>query len=288
MHKVINEMNAKISRGHSKPEITPPPRMTICVLAYGDYYHFVRRCLLSVLCRLPRAQYRLVVGANAVCEPTRIFLEALREQGAIDHLVLSEKNLEKCPMMRQLFGHVQTEYVWWLDDDCQIMNGAALSARLSAADHASCRTAIWGEMTFFAGAERFGYGTNIARYIRETPWFKQVPPPQGDKWFFITGACFFVRTSVLQALDWPDRSLLRPADDVFLAEAIRQQGWRLQNIGTASVSVNRGPRRNVGQEIKQMIRQTIYYDTIADKFPADNTPNRILRLTEHMPDSNSL
>ena len=44
-------------------------------------------------------------------------------------------------------------------------------------------------------------------------------------------------------LDWPDRRLTRYGDDVFLGEAIRQQGWAMTNLGSPGIAMNTEPRR---------------------------------------------
>jgi GT2 family glycosyltransferase len=66
----------------------------------------------------------------------------------------------------------------------------------------------------------------------------------GDgRWFFIPGGCWLMRTAALRELDWPDRRIIKMGNDVFLGEAIRQQGWELENIGSPGVAINTEARR---------------------------------------------
>ena len=62
---------------------TPEPPVTICVLTYGDHADLAKRSIGSILTHLDHSQFRLVVGANAVCEETEIYLQGLLERGVI-------------------------------------------------------------------------------------------------------------------------------------------------------------------------------------------------------------
>ena len=79
------------------------PKVTICVLTYGDYPRLAQQVIESIRDHCPRSDYRLIVGANAIGQETMEYLESVRADGAIDHLILSQINLSKCPMMRQMF-----------------------------------------------------------------------------------------------------------------------------------------------------------------------------------------
>src|SRR6185295_10266689 len=101
-----------------RPVVSERPRpVTIGVLTYGDYPELAKRTIESIRFHCARSAYRLVVGANAVCAETRGYLERLRDEGAIDRLILSDENLNKCPMMRRMLESVDTEFFWWFDDD---------------------------------------------------------------------------------------------------------------------------------------------------------------------------
>ena len=114
------------------------PATTICVLTHADYPSLARQCVDSILRNCERSQYRLVVGANAVGAKTLDYLHGLKADGAIDHLIESRVNLGKCPMMRQMFEGIETEFVWWFDDDSYITEPAALPERLRVARSVEC------------------------------------------------------------------------------------------------------------------------------------------------------
>jgi len=246
--------------------------VTICVLTYGDYPELARRCINSIVSNCDRNHYRLVVGANSVNHHTRDYLNTLVSIGSIDALYESEININKCPMMRRMFQDIDSEFIWWFDDDSNIIDTQALSQRLAIARTASPSTVIWGHEFFFGDEKDFSYGTDVVGFVRSAPWYRGRNPPSwerggkdeydfegrgvGDgRWFFITGGCWFIRTSVIRALDWPDRRMIKRNDDVFLCEAIRQQGWHVADIGPLGVMINDAARRGAGEDLASMQHQ---------------------------------
>jgi glycosyltransferase involved in cell wall biosynthesis len=246
-----------------KPAI-PIPRVTICVLAYGDYSEILRRVIESIRQNCPRSEYRLIVGANALGDESRTYLEALRDKNEIDHLIFSHENLNKCPMMRQMFAKVDTEFVWWFDDDSYITEPAAFRRWLRDAEGASERIVMWGRLAWCGHSSAFApHLTDAVAFVRSADWYCGLPPPSwrpggkgefdfrghgtGDgRWFFILGGCWLIRTSAIRALDWPDRRLIKMGDDVLLGEAIRQQGWTLSNLEGSGIAINTEARRGDG------------------------------------------
>jgi GT2 family glycosyltransferase len=235
------------------------PRVTICVLTSGNYPDLIKRALTSILESTDRELFHLVVGANAVSADSASYLENLLARGSLDHLVRSENNLGKCPMMRRMFQHVQSEFVWWFDDDSYIIEKAALSERLRVAEASPPELVMWGERYCAENSVTFCHDDPVA-FVRSAAWYRGLPPPfwkpggkgefnydwrqSGDgRWIFLTGGGWFARFAALQALDWPDPRLRTFGEDVFLGEAIRQQGWQIQHIGKAGVEINAAPRR---------------------------------------------
>lgn len=238
--------------------------VTIAVLTFGPYPALARRCIDSIRRHCDPSLYRLVVGANAVCAETREYLEGLRSDGALDRLILSDDNLNKCPMMRRMVDGLNSEFLWWLDDDSYVESPGALPDRLRIARESPESHMMWGHVFFFDNENDFSYGTDVTGYVRRAPWYRGLEPPSrtpggegtGDgRWFFPTGGCWFIRSSAIRALDWPDPALVKRNDDVFLAEAIRQQGWEFRDIGPCGVAINTEPRRGIGEDRATMERQ---------------------------------
>jgi hypothetical protein len=236
-------------------------KVTFCVLTYGDYPRLATRVIESIQRNCPRAEYRLIVGANAVGNQTLSFLQSLKRAGEIDDLIVHRKNLNKCPMMRRMFEHVETDLIWWFDDDSYILDTAAFDHWRRCAGQASARTVQWGTLAVCSHPVAFAPGlADPVAFVRSADWYGGLTPPfwrpggrgqfdyagrgTGDgRWFFILGGCWMMRTRAIRALNWPDRRLLKLGDDVFLGEAIRQQGWLFQNIEKPGVVINTEPRR---------------------------------------------
>lgn len=236
------------------------PDVTICVLTYGDYPHLAHRVIESIQRHCARASYELIVGANAVGDKTLACLRTQHAAGEVDHLIHSPLNLNKCPMMRRMFEKVDTGFIWWLDDDSYLTTRDALPQWLKAARAAPDSTVMWGQLCRCNAPVDFTDLEDVVGFVRNARWYRGLPPPSwrpggkgefnfenrgtGDgRWDFIVGGCWMIRTAAVRAIDWPDRRLVKLGDDVFLGEAIRQQGWELENIGCPGVAMNTEPRR---------------------------------------------
>lgn len=205
--------------------------------------------------------YNLIVGANAVGQATGSYLKQLQSTGDIDHLIESRENLNKCPMMRQMFDQVDTELIWWFDDDSYISNSGAFDRWCGIVDRASDRTVIFGRLSVCDHPDAFAPGMpDVVGFVRSAPWYRGLPPPSwklggrgemnykgrgtGDgRWVFMTGGCWLMRTRAVRDLDWPDPRLVMLGEDVFLGEAIRQQGWGMEDVPNLGVAINAEPRR---------------------------------------------
>jgi GT2 family glycosyltransferase len=236
------------------------PPVTLCVLTYGNYPQLARRCVESILRYGDRRRYELVVGGNAVSPRTLRYLIGLQENGVIDRLHLSPHNLFKNPMMRRMFSAIDTEFIWWFDDDSYMVEPGALDRWLRTARRSASAVAAWGQVYFYRDHTEFSLGSDVREFVRTAPWFRgkelpsarvkpgdrssrDAPSASDGRWFFPTGGCWLARTAAIRALDWPDRRLLLPADDVFFGEAIRQQGWRVCDVGSLGVAINQSPTR---------------------------------------------
>lgn len=236
------------------------PQVTISLLTFADYTWLAARALDSIRQHCARADYKLVVGANSVCDGTLALLSTRHDAGEIDQLVVSPTNLSKCPMMRRMFANIDTEYIWWFDDDSYVTEPDALARWLHAANASAPSTVIWGSLACCGHPASFADMDDALGFVRSASWYRGLPPPswrvggagefnfQGlelgnGRWMFILGGCFMIRTSAVRALDWPDPRLLRTGDDVFLGEAIRQQGWEQCHLRSLGVALNTEPRR---------------------------------------------
>lgn len=234
--------------------------VSICVLTYGDHAGLAQRAISSIRRHCPRSQYQLIVGANAPGRETLAYLKDLEKSGDVDHLVASPVNLNKCPMMRQMFDRVNTEFIWWFDDDSYLLNDRGFIDWLEAARNAAPSTVMWGQTAQCDHPHNFTYLDNALGFVRSATWYRGLPPPswrpggkgefdfegtgRGDgRWFFVLGGCWLIRTAAVRALDWPDKRLEKMGDDVFLGEAIRQQGWKIAYVPCDGVAIDAEARR---------------------------------------------
>lgn len=248
------------------------PIVSICVLTYGHYPDLAKRCIESIRQNCSRPLYRLIVGANAPCQETEDYLRQLHASASIDHLIVSRSNINKCPMMRQMFASASTEFVWWFDDDSFITEANIIERWLEIASTSPPTVVHWGHQFYFGHEQDFSYGADVVSFVRESPWYRGKNPPSwkpggkseydferrgtGDgRWFFVTGGCWMIRTSAIRTLDWPDPRLVKRNDDVFLGEALRQQGLEARDIGPLGVVINTGPRRGSGEDPETMEQQ---------------------------------
>lgn len=251
-----------------------PPTVSICVLVYGDFVELARRCIDSIIQYCPRAEYRLLVGANTPGEKTTEYLESLRDTGEIDTLISSPENMNKCPMMRRLFEQVETEYIWWFDDDSWIQDANTFPNWLGKARASSPGTMMWGAVFYVSHEHEFSYGRDAVEWVRKAEWFTGKTPPSwrpggkdvsdfegresGDgRWFFAAGGCWLIKTEAVRALNWPDPRLLKEGDDVLLGEALRQKGWQVEQMGRSNgIVINDAERRGIHRDTGRIVSET--------------------------------
>lgn len=104
--------------------VAQPERVTVAVTSYipflsGYYAHsldVLRVCLGSILSNTDQP-YDLMVFDNASCSEVVQYLETLRDQGQIQFLYLSNKNVGKVGAWNAIFGSAPGEYIAYSDMD---------------------------------------------------------------------------------------------------------------------------------------------------------------------------
>lgn len=104
--------------------VAQPQKVTVAIVSYiptlGGYYaqslDVLKVCLGSIWenTQLP---YDLMVFDNASCPEVRAYLNEVHEQGKIQYLVLSEKNVGKAGAWNFIFGAAPGEYIAYADSD---------------------------------------------------------------------------------------------------------------------------------------------------------------------------
>ncbi|HZL35879.1 MAG TPA: hypothetical protein VFC78_11255 [Tepidisphaeraceae bacterium] len=95
-------------------------RFDVLVGCYGDYPQYSLRCLDSIAQGADRAGFGLRVGCSACGERTLVSVRQRYDEGHIDTLIESKRNINKDPMMRLLVEAAAAPYVLWFDDDTHV------------------------------------------------------------------------------------------------------------------------------------------------------------------------
>jgi hypothetical protein len=231
------------------PVLEPAPRpwFTVAVLTWGDHLDLVQRCLRSLWSTLPNELCEIVVAANAPSQESRHWLEEIFNQQRVDRLLLSERNLYKCPMLGHVLNVARGDYLWWFDDDSHVTDPGAFARWWEQVQASSPRVVGWGATAIAHWLDGFADLNEARQWVTQASWFRGLEPPGGpagpEDWWFLTGGSWWMRVSALRALLWPDPRLQHVSEDILLGEAIRQQGWHLANVIDPGVAFSDAPRR---------------------------------------------
>ena len=194
---------------------------TLFMLLYGNYFSLHRYVLLPLLLQAPeRLDVRLwlnVVGADTI----DWLLQHVPDSWT---LYVSDRNVPKYRAMRYMFNDskhgIHTPWITWLDDDTLITASDDWLARTSDFIVDNPDVVLFGKEQF----RRRSPG--VDRWIRNAEWYegRSVQNVYGaDGIRFVQGCYWWLKTSVLRQLDWPDPRLNHNGGDTALSEAIWQQ-----------------------------------------------------------------
>ncbi len=120
--------------------VAQPERVTVAIITYipvlSGYYAEsldVLKVCLNSLWENTRTPYDLLVFDNASCPQVRDFLTAARDEGRIQYLVLSERNIGKAGAWNFIFGAAPGEVIAYADSDVYFYPGW-LAAHLEVLD----------------------------------------------------------------------------------------------------------------------------------------------------------
>jgi cellulose synthase/poly-beta-1,6-N-acetylglucosamine synthase-like glycosyltransferase len=105
-------------------KVEQPANITLavvnCIPFVSGYYeqslNVLKACLTSIHENTPEA-HDLMVFDNHSCKEVRQYLQQAYEQGVIQFLILSDKNIGKIGAWNTMFGAAQGEYVVFSDGD---------------------------------------------------------------------------------------------------------------------------------------------------------------------------
>lgn len=118
-----------------------PARTTVAVLTYaphkaGYFEHrmAITRLTIESILLNTHEPFDLLIFDNGSCEEMVAFLQSLYQQGAIDYLFLSKRNIGKLNAIRFIFDTAPGEIIAYTDDDNLHLPGW-LKAHLEIIDH---------------------------------------------------------------------------------------------------------------------------------------------------------
>ena len=224
--------------------------LEVLVCAYGDHADITINAInkIMLLADNPR-DLRILVGTNACCKKTTDWLRDRLDAGEIAVLVESVQNRNKDPTMRVLIEHCENPYFVWFDDDtypCK-QGWDTRVKQIIAKDNFDVAGLIHvTHRDTYAGYKDF---------LSKRPWFKgwdvvQKAPDTKlhENAVFPHGAFWIARTDFLRKHNFPDRDMIKKADDMLLGELCAQVGGRLIQADTYEfIKLNDGPRRGTGE-----------------------------------------
>lgn len=228
---------------------------TIYVLCYGDYAELHRRVMNSLSEFLPRHgnlvdenECRVVVWCNQVSSDGLLAIRSAANSIGHCKVIQHHGNMPKYQVMRTLWRTEDTrpksKWVLWLDDDTYITKPdwwAKTRAFLGSTPDACYVGQRW-YVHHLEGQWDF---------IKAAKWFKGAEPemlPTRKKGvkkpgiWFMTGGYVWLKTDLIDRLDWPDERLVHNGGDTLLGEAVRQQGLPRHRFDYG-VAVNKAKRR---------------------------------------------
>lgn len=165
---------------------------------------------------------------------------------AIDSAVVCNKNINKDPMMRLLLELTTAKYVLWMDDDSHFTDpkwfdrmSAFLDQEFDCAGH-----------IFYMHKSK-----EYIEFLQKRPWWRGNEfflEPQHEKTvWFATGGLWIAKTEFLKKHDFPDKKMIKKADDLLLGDLISQQHGNLIGFSAeilASLKISDGNRRGDGED----------------------------------------
>jgi hypothetical protein len=198
--------------------------LSILIGLYGDYPELSLRAVNSVLDNAIDHSFHLYVGMNECCPKTIAAMRHLADEGKINALIESRRNLNKDPMMRLLIDLVDTRFLLWMDDDSHLLPGwqEAIGDFLATSGGAFD---VAGHVFYSNRTDKYQEFCRLRPwYVGDDHWFD---PDHANRVWFATGGLWLARTAFLRWHNFPDRCMVKKQDDLLLGDLISQQRGRL-------------------------------------------------------------
>lgn len=241
-----------IARRDTKVRYINDKALSVLVGCYGDYPQYSIRAIESLLKNCAkREDFNLYVGCNESAPAILNLFRRYLDRGCIDVLVESQYNINKDPMLRVLLELCTTPYILWLDDDSHVL----LHWDMHILDFISKSDPFDVAGHVFYISER---SDEHLAFLRKRPWYVSKEREAIPIWF-ATGGFFLARTAFLRNHSFPDRAMIKRADDVLLGELCQQQNGVLRDFGQNRdimdrIKISDGERRGTGESIEAWLK----------------------------------
>lgn len=224
--------------------------LEVLICCYGDYPNITVESIKKIIMLADkRSDLRIIVGTNACGKETIDVLRIMLDKNEIAVLVESTANRNKDATMRVLMEYVERSHFVWFDDDTYPHKNG-WDTRVQE---------IVGRQDFdvagFIHVTHRDTYPGYKEFLSKRPWFKgwdvfQANPDKNihDHAVFPHGAFFIAKTEFLRSNNYPDRDMIKKADDMLLGELCAQQGGRLIQADCWNfIKLNDSPRRGTGE-----------------------------------------
>ena len=226
--------------------------LEVLICCYGDYPDITLPTLQKIISLADHPEnLRIHVGTNACGKKTTDFLRQAYDAGDITTLVECKENRNKDPTMRVLIEHVEEPYFVWFDDDTYPTKKGWNTKVLSIIEENKF------DVAGFVHTTNRNIYPGYKEFLSKRPWFtgwdttaKAADANLHENAVFAHGAFWIARTAYLREHDYPDRDMIKKADDMLLGEMIVHTDGKLLSVGELWdkwIRVNKGPRRGTGE-----------------------------------------
>lgn len=225
-------------------------KLEILICCYGNFPEISLPTIKKIIDLADDPKNLVIrVGMNECGKETTDGLRSLYDDGKIETLIECRSNRNKDPTMRVLIDHVEEPFFVWFDDDTYPVKKGWDTKTLEVIQKNEFDVAGFVHVT-----HRDTYSC-YKEFLSKRPWFKSWKNFKVEdknvleNAVFPHGAFWIAKTDFLRSNNFPDRQMIKKADDMLLGEMVFQQGAKMHNLdmwGTW-IEVNKGPRRGTGE-----------------------------------------
>lgn len=217
--------------------------ITLCVGCYSNFFDAQKRCLDSIKSQVNFGEFKLLIGCNEVPKEN---VEYFKKQYNPTIVFENEVNIHKIGMMRQMLSVIDTEYLFWFDDDTYLSDKTSLVQHVDKVkQHPD--VVLFGNKYFFKKETKeecvkkymsLGYDWNsyLSSTFENFDANKFFDLDESHRLYFITGNHYIIKTDYLKKYSFPPDIKSPVFEDVMLSQMVKYTGNKWCNTGDLGVS----------------------------------------------------